>query len=96
MTDQFKPCLEQIADTVCDILYGGEGAWLDRPSNEICKDLREAWNTRHIPEGFVLVPIEMEMELGFRAVRHTNDIYDLTDIMKVYSAIVKAVGDQDD
>jgi len=53
----------------------------------------EDWNRvmdRHIPEGYKLVPVEMKMDLGFQTVRLLNGVYDLTDVMKVYKAMIEA------
>ena len=60
----------------------------------------EAWNTRHTTQsqvdeylakkGLVAFPVELKMNLAMRTVRQTCNVYDLTDVMKVYSALIKA------
>jgi len=102
MSEELKPC----PCPFCGLdPYIGEcrDGWYAECANDECThspDLKEmfhmrdqvikAWNTRHIPEGYKLLPVEMEMDLGFETVRLLNGVYDLTDVIKVYKAMVEA------
>jgi len=78
------------------------------PITETLESATEAWNIRHIPEGYKLVPIDPTnanvFQQGIWAFEEMMDGqrlpdgngYDFDIMERIYKAMIEAIGDQDD
>ena len=70
----------------------------DDPKFNTFQELCNRWNTRHIPEGYQLVPVESTkaMRKAGREAKLADGKYQGHEVNDIYNAMIKAAGDQDD